>query len=129
MRDSNSGAMSAITHGLPNGTLPVSYTHLDVYKRQGLGHAMLCAPLPGRGAFPALKGTKERVGIFVTQQEGGFVQFNIAVSQIVVRQLAPGFFHEPLERDVRIGEAALQGAGARTEFPGCLLYTSWNDCG
>ena len=70
---------------------------------------MPCAPFPGRRAFPSLKGAKERVGIFVAQQEGGFVQFNGAVSQIVVRQLASGFFHQLLERDVGIGKAALQG--------------------
>ena len=29
--------------------VPVSYTHLDVYKRQTLGH-------PGRGAMPTLPG-------------------------------------------------------------------------
>ena len=31
-----------------NGIKPVSYTHLDVYKRQGLG-------LPGNGTIPAVE--------------------------------------------------------------------------
>lgn len=39
----------------------------------------------------------------------------------MVCQLAPGFFHELLERDVGIGKATLQSASAGAEFPRDLL--------
>ena len=65
------------------------------------------APFPRRSAFPDVKGTKERVGIHVAQQEGGFVQFNGALLEIVVREFAPRIFHQLLKGDIRIGKPTL----------------------
>src|SRR3974390_2116759 len=81
---------------------------------------MPCAPFPRGSAFPSLKGSKERIGMLVAQQESGFVQFDGAMLEVVVRQFAPGVFDQLLEGDVGIGEAALQGARAHAELPGDL---------
>ena len=44
---------------LDNGHVPVSYTHLDVYKRQGLGIAILST---SKGIMTDAKARKENVG-------------------------------------------------------------------
>ena len=72
---------------------------------------------PGEVPSQSLKGTKEGVGVLVSEQESRFVQLNGAVFEVLVRQLAPGFLHQLLEGHFGISKAALQGAGARAEFP------------
>ena len=78
-------------------------------------------PLPRRSAFPVLKRPKEGVGVRVSEQESRFVQLNGAAFEVLMRQLAPGFFHQLLEGDFGISKTPLQRAGARAEFPGDLL--------
>jgi len=74
------------------------------------------APFPGRRALPAMKGTKERVGILVPQQEGHAFQLDGALPEVVPRQFAPGVFHQLLKGDGGIRKPALQGARAHAQF-------------
>ena len=74
------------------------------------------APFPGRGAFPSMKGAKERVGIPITQKEDNPVQFNGTSFEIVVRQLTPGVFYKLLKGDVSFIKSALQRTSAHAEF-------------
>src|SRR5271157_2752725 len=86
------------------------------HRRNLGGGAMPRAPFPGRGAFPSMKGAKERVGIPITQKEGNPVQFNGTLFEIVVCQLTPGAFYKLLKSDVPIVKSALQRACAHAEF-------------
>ena len=63
----------------------------------GLDFVMSAAPVTWRGAFPHLKGAKERVGVLVAQQVGDLIEFDTAVFEIVVRQFPSGMLHQLLK--------------------------------
>src|SRR6266511_67546 len=80
------------------------------------GRNMSTPPFGGRSSFPTLKGTKERIGVFKTEQEGGFVQFHGTLFQIMARKFEARIFNELLKGDACISEPTLKRACAHTEF-------------
>src|SRR6185369_179369 len=78
-------------------------------------------PFAGRSPFPLVKGTEERIGVFKTQQEGGFIQFDGAFLQIMVGKFAARVFNELLKGDACIGEPTLKRACAQAEFLSDIL--------
>ena len=68
-----------------------------------------------------MKGSKERVGVLKAQQEGGFIQFHRALSQVITGKFAAGLLNELLKGEARVREPALKRAGAKSQFPGDIL--------
>src|SRR6266576_383208 len=85
------------------------------------GRTMSSPPFAGRGAVPHLEGTKERIGIFVAEQEGGFVQFHGALFQIMTGKFAPRVFNELLKGDPCVSKSTLKRACAHAEFMSDIL--------
>ena len=63
-----------------------------------------------------LKRAKERIGVFKTEQEGGFVQFHGALFQIMAGKFTARIFNELLKGDACVGEPTLKRARAHAEF-------------
>ena len=89
-------------------------------QRPGLSNfgAVLSAPFAGRGAFPCLKGTKEGVGMLVTEEVGHRVEINGAVDEVVAGQFAAGLRQHLLKRHPRVRQPSLERARAGAHFPG-----------
>ena len=68
------------------------------------------APPAGRGSFPVVKCTEERIWILVAQQVGRFAEGDRTLTQVVVRQFATCFIEHLLKGDATFGESSLQRA-------------------
>jgi hypothetical protein len=53
-----------------------------------------------------MKGAEKGIGILITQQKSGLVEFNGAVLEVMMGEFTPSLLDELLERDVGIGKAA-----------------------
>ena len=72
-----------------------------------LSYLVQDSPFTWRSTFPHLEGAEEGLGIFVTQQVGGLIQFHRAMLEVMLCQLAPRIFHHLLKRDARIRKPTL----------------------
>jgi len=68
---------------------------------------VLSALFAGRGAFPCLEGTKEGVGMLVTEEVCNRVEINGTVPEVVTCQFAAVILHHSLKRDPRIRQPPL----------------------
>src|SRR6266446_4076516 len=73
-------------------------------------------PLSRGGAFPCLESPIEGIGIIITEQEGGLVDFNSGLGEILVRHFLPGLGQELAKCGAFIGDPPLQGARAHPKF-------------
>ena len=76
----------------------------------------VCPPFAGRSSFPVVKGAEERVGVFKAKQEGGFVQLEGALFEIMTRKFTARLFHNLLKGDTRVSKPALKRTCAQAEF-------------
>src|SRR5882672_416422 len=84
--------------------------------RSMCGRNMSTPPFGGRSSFPSLKGTKERIGVFKTEQEGGFVQFHAALFQVMTGKFAARIFNKLLKGDACVSKPTLKRPCARAKF-------------
>src|SRR5215510_4758431 len=72
--------------------------------------------MSGGGTFPCLESPVEGIGIIIAKQEGGLIDFNRGLGEILVRHFLPSLEQELAKRGAFIGDAALQGARAHPKF-------------
>src|SRR4051794_35747725 len=73
------------------------------------------APLPRGGSFPFMKRPDKRIGILITKQVCGFVQFERGLPQVVLRHFVARLFHQGVKRSPFIEQLPLQCSGAHPQ--------------
>ena len=97
---------------------PVSYTHLDVYKRQGLVHH----PVTFSAVQSGSRAVGVRVAVRVVQRVGGHLTVQVVHRGINVRQMC--IRDRCYTVGVRLSATVDSCASFSSSDEACLLYTS-----